>query len=94
MRPRLLDEPLVSLWRNLQRKCVLLPSVKSSYTHAQFRLQVEVGVGVLWEGTQDSDPAQRRARAQVTSVVQQLINEVQLWQEAAQIKRAAANGSQ
>lgn len=51
--------------------------------------KVEVSVAVLWEGHRD-DPTQVRARAEVVTNVAAIIEEVQRWQQAAELKAAAA----
>lgn len=46
-----------------------------------------MSIAVLWEGPRD-DPTQVKTRAEVVTVVSQLIEQVQFWQEAAQLRPA------
>ena len=67
----------------------------SRYAAASFHCltllqQVEVSVAVLWEGSKD-DPEQVRARADAITVVRQIIEQVQLWQSAAQSANQASS---
>lgn len=52
-----------------------------------FLLQIEVSVAVLWEGPRD-DPAQVKVRVLVVDAVSDILQEVELWQEAAEMHRA------
>ena len=56
---------------------------------AYFLSQIEVSVAVLWEGPRD-DPAQVKARVIVVDAVSDILKEVELWQEAAEIHRSGA----
>lgn len=50
--------------------------------------QVEVNVGVLWEGPRD-DPAQVKTRCDIVSLVTELMGHIDMWSAAEKVKSAA-----
>lgn len=51
--------------------------------------KIEVSVAVLWEGPRD-DPAQVKARAEVIASVSDILREIDLWQQAAELRASRA----